>query len=88
MSIKATNQNVFILRDEAEKEKDGLLLPSIAVVKPHVGKIFSVGKKVNDPDIKHGIGKKAIFHQGTGQEIQYDVDTFIVLHADHILGVD
>ncbi len=87
-NIKAVNNNVFIIRDETESERGGLLLPSLSVQKPFTGTIFSVGKKVTDPDIKKGIGKKAVWHQTAGQEIEYEGNTFIALPEEHILGID
>lgn len=87
MAIKATNNFIFIIRDKTESEKGGLLIPTQSVEKPHSGIIFSCGKMVRDPDLKKAIGKTAIFHKTTGQEIEFEGDTFVVLPDEHILGI-
>jgi len=87
MPIKATNNFVFIIRDETEKEKGGLILPSSGKVKPDRGTIFSVGGCVPDLDIKRGKGQKAVFHKGIGFEIDIDGTTYLVLEANQILAV-
>jgi len=84
---KATNNFVFIIRDEVEKEKDGLFIPGKGRVKPHRGKMFSVGGKVTDPDIKKGEGKNALFHKGIGQEIEVDGTNYLVLMEHEIIGI-
>lgn len=87
-NIKAVNNFIFIIRDEEQTERNGLILPDAAVKKPHTGIIFSVGKTVKDMDLKKGIGKRAIWHQHTGQKIEYEGDEFIVLPEEQILGID
>ena len=88
MGLKATNTFVWIIRDKTESEKSGLLIPGTGREKPHTGKIFSVGKKVSDPDIKSGKGKTAIFHRGIGHEIDYKQTIYLVLNEAEIIGVD
>ncbi len=90
MSIpKATNFCVYIIRDEVEKEKDTLFIPKQGQVKPHRGKIFSIGSKVTDRDIIRGYkeGLKGIFHKGIGQEVDIDGTVYLVLEEIHIIGV-
>lgn len=88
MSIpKATNQYVFIIRDEVEKEKAGIIIPGKGRVKPSRGEIFSIGGKVTDPDIKKGKGMKAIFYAGIGQEIDIDGKIYLCLNEQEIIGV-
>ena len=84
---KAVNSFVFIIRDEIEKEKAGMFIPGQGRVKPHRGEIFSIGGKVNDPDIKGGKGKKALFHKGVGQEIEIEGAVYLVLMEHEIIGI-
>ncbi len=83
---KACNNFIFIIRDEVEKEKAGIIIPGKGRVKPSRGEIFSVGGKVTDPDIKNGKGKKAIFYAGIGQEIDIDGTVYLCLNEQEIIG--
>ncbi len=86
--ITATGKNVFILIDAEQTENNGLVLPDAAKKKAHTGIIYSVGKLVEDPDIKKGYCKRAIWHQHTGQTLEYEGTNFIVLPEEQILGID
>lgn len=87
MSIEAVNQFVFVIRDEAEKEIAGLVIPDAAIKKTTQGTIISVGTKVNDERIV--VGKKALFHKQSGQEIDFCGVEITVLNYEHyqVLGV-
>lgn len=85
---KATNNFVWVIRDKPEDEKSKLLLPGQGKEKMHTGTIFSIGVLVKDGNIKGGKNKKAIFHKGTGQEIEYLGETYLVLMDHMIIGVD
>lgn len=87
MPIKASNNYVFIKRDSLITEKNGLILPKSAAIKPHKGTIFSVGGKVTDPDIKKGVGLTALFHQGIGFEIEEDNEKYLVLQEHEIIAI-
>lgn len=88
MPIKATNNYIFIKRNEDIKEKNGLILPPTSKVKPHKGVIFSVGGKVTDPNIKKGVGLTALFHQGIGFTIEEENETFLVLQEHEIIAIN
>jgi len=88
MPHQATNDYVWIIRDKTETEKSGLIVPSNSREKPHTGTIFSAGATVGDPKVKGGKGKKAIFHRGIGQEVEYDGQIYLVMHGHEIIGVD
>ena len=88
MAIQATNNFVYIVRDEAESQVGGLIIPETGKVKPHKGVIFSVGEMAKDPKIKKGKGKIALFHRGVGFEIEYEDKTYLVLMDNEIIGVD
>lgn len=85
MEIQATNAYVWILRDKTETERSGLIIPTSGQVKPHEGIIVSVGELTKDRKIKKG--KKCLWHQMTGQEIEYDSVTYVVIESDRILSV-
>lgn len=85
--IQATNNFVFIIRDEAEKEKEGLIIPGQGQEKPHEGTIFSVGDLVADKKIKSGKGKKCLFFKGNGFDIPYQDKTYLVLESDRVVAV-
>lgn len=85
MSIKATNNCVWVIRDETPSEKGGLIIPSMGKKKPNTGLIFSVGELVQDKKIKEN--KKAIFHDGIGQHIEYDGKTYLILQGNEIIGI-
>lgn len=85
MSIEATNNFVFIIRDEIQKEKGGMIIPGQGRVKPNKGTIFSVGELTEDKKIKQG--KTAIFHAGIGFEIDYEGTVYLVLMDKEVIGI-
>lgn len=88
MPPKAVNTCVWIIRDKTESEKSGLLIPGQGREKPHTGTIFSIGSKVTDKEIKGGKNKKAIYHKGIGQTIEYKGTEYLVMQEHEIIGVD
>lgn len=84
---KATNTFVFIIRDEIQKKVNDLIIPGQGRTKPHRGEIFSIGGKVTDPDIKSGLGKKALFHQTVGFTIDVDGTDYLVLQESEVIAV-
>ncbi len=83
----ATNFSVFIVRDAVEKKVGEIVLPSMGRVKPHRGTVFSIGGKVNDPEIKKSKGKKVGFHQGIGYNMDIDGKEYLVLQESEIMCV-
>lgn len=86
MQPKATGLYVWIIRDETKSEQSGLLIPGAGREKPHTGTIHSFGDKVMDKDIT--TRKRAIFHKGIGQEIEYDGRLYLVMQEHEIIGTD
>lgn len=84
---KATNTYVFIIRDAVEKKMGNLVIPDQGAVKPHRGKVFSIGGKVTDPDIKKGQGKTVLFHKGIGFSIDVDGVEYLVLQESEVIGI-
>lgn len=87
MAIKAVNNFVWVIRDETEAEKSGLLIPSTGREKPHQGTIVSIGSLVKDKEIKAGKGKKALFHKGVGMEIPYEDKVYLVLNELEVIAI-
>ena len=83
--IQAVNNFAFISLDEIESESKGLIIPSSGKVKPNKGTIISVGEIIGDKKIKSG--KRCIFPKGVGWETDHEGETFLVLEAERIWGV-
>lgn len=87
MKIQAANNFVIIKRDDSESEKDGMVIPSKGIAKPHCGTILSIGYLVQDKNIKEGIGKKAFFFDGKCFDVPYDGEDYGVLADTDIIWV-
>jgi chaperonin GroES len=87
MKIQATNNFVWVIRDETPDTVSGIILPEDAKVKPHTGTIYSAGNKVEDDDIRNGEGKKCVWHKTVGMEIEFNEQTYLVLLGSEIIGV-
>lgn len=88
LQVKVTNNAVFVIRDKTETETTSkLFIPDKGREKPHTGVVYGVGGLVKDPEIKRSKGKKALFHKGTGQEIEFEGQTYLVLDASHVIGI-
>lgn len=85
--IQATNDFVFIIREKTQTEQSGLIIPSGGREKPHSGKVISIGSLVQDKTIKGGKNKTALFHKGTGFEIEYGGETYLVIESGKILAI-
>lgn len=85
--IQATNNFVFIVRDKAETEKGGLIIPGAGREKPHQGTIVSVGDLVQDKNIKKAKGKKCLFHKTVGWPIDFEGTEYLVLEGHQIIGL-
>jgi chaperonin GroES len=85
--ITATNNAVFIIRDETQTQKNGLFIPDSGKTKQHTGKVCSIGSLVEDKAIKSSTGKKVMFHAGIGFEIEYEGVTYLVLQGNEIIAV-
>ena len=86
MQPKATGTYVWIIRDETKSEQSGLLMLSGSREKPHTGTIHSFGEKVTDQDVI--TRRRAIFHKGIGQEIEYGGKAYLVVQEHEIIGTD
>lgn len=86
-NIKATNNYVWVVRDEIPTESNGLILPSVGKEKPHTGKILSIGGLVRDANIKGGKSKTCLFHKGVGQQIDFEGAEYLILEENHIIAI-
>lgn len=86
MNIKATNDNCWVIKEEAASETNGVLIPDSAKKSTHKGKIITVGKLVSDLSIKEG--KIAIFNKSAGFEIIEQGVSYTILSQIDIIGTD
>lgn len=86
MTIKASNNCVWVVRDTPLTEKGGILIPDSAKKSAHRGEIITVGKLVSDPSIKEG--RCAIFNKSSGFDIEEEGVVYTVLSQIDIIGTD
>lgn len=84
--LQAVGEFVYVIKDEAKTEHNGILLPELSVKKPNMGIILSVGEGVIDTNIVKG--KKAIFSKQVGSEIDlFDTEITVLNGNQQISGV-
>ena len=78
--------------EEEEQQVGGIIIPDTAKEKPQQGKVVAVGKgKVKEDggilpmDVKGG--DTILFGKYSGQEIKLDVDDYLIMREDEVLGV-
>ena len=86
MTIEATNDCCWVIREVSDSEKSGILIPDAAKKSAHKGLIITVGKLVSDKSIKKG--RIAIFNKSSGFEITEDGITYLILRQLDIIGTD
>lgn len=85
MPLKATNDNVLVVRDEATSELNGVFIPDEAKKKMHKGEIKTAGSLVSDKLI--AVGKTAVFNKSAGFEISEDGVDYLVLTQRDIIAI-
>jgi len=85
--IKATNNFVFVQRDEAEKEVGGLIIPKTGQTKTSKGVVLSIGGLVKDPNIKGSKGRSVLYHPTVGFGITFESVDYWVLMDSEIIAV-
>lgn len=85
--IKAVQNFVFILMDKASETTGELWLPEAGREKPTKGTIISVGSMVRDHNIKNHKNKECLFHAGTGFNITYEKETYLVVEGEKIIAL-
>jgi co-chaperonin GroES (HSP10) len=78
--LQAVGEFVYIIKDEAETHRNGLLIPEPSIKKPNVGVIISVGEGVQDKNICKG--NKAVFSKQVGSEIELFDTAITVLNGN------
>jgi len=84
-NLEAVGEYIHIIRDEAETERGGLLLPEGSLQKPNTGKIISVGDDIISDRIK--AGRTAIFNKQVGSQIEIFDVVITVINKQQLLGV-
>lgn len=85
-NLQAVGEFVYVIKDEAETHRGGLLIPEPSVKKPNIGIIISVGENVADKNIVKG--RKAIFSKQVGAEIElFDTEITVLNGNNQISGV-
>lgn len=87
MPIQATNDFVFVIREKAESEKSGIIIPDQGREKPNRGTVFTLGDLVQDKNIKKSKNKKCLFFKGTGFPIEFEGVEYLVLTANQIIAI-
>lgn len=84
--LQAIGEFIFIIRDVAETERGGLMIPEASIKKPVTGKILSVGEGVIDSNVKPG--RTAIFNKQVGNDLDlFDVEITVLNGNQQLLGV-
>ena len=86
MTIKATNNNLWVIREIPASEKGGILIPDSAKKSTHKGKIITTGKLVSDPSIKDG--RIAVFNKSAGFLLTEEGVEYTILTQGDIIGTD
>jgi len=86
MRIKASNDCLWVVRQIADSEKSGILIPDSAKKAAHKGLITTVGKLVSDPSIKEG--RIAVFNKTSGFELEEQGVVYTILRQIDIIGTD
>ena len=93
MNVRPLHDRIIVQRlDEGEQKVGGIIIPDTAKEKPQQGKVFAVGAgKVKDDgkrqplDVKEG--DTILFGKYSGQEIKLDVDEYLIMREEEVLGV-
>lgn len=76
--LKAKNNFIIVLRDEADDETgSGIGIPEEMRIKPQTGKVLSVGKLVQDRTIK--VGDTLVFNKTAGFILEFTGEDVLVL---------
>ena len=86
MTIVAANDCLWVIRQEPESERLGILIPDSAKKLFHKGTIISVGELVSDPNSKKY--EVAVFNKSAGFEIEEQGVRYLILRQLEIIGYD
>jgi chaperonin GroES len=93
MKIRPLNDRVLVQRTEEEtKTKGGIIIPDTAKEKPAEGKVIAAGNgRLGDDgkriplEIKKG--DRVLFSKYGGTEVKVDVEEYLIMREDDILGI-
>lgn len=89
MNIKANLDCIWVIREKAESERGGILIPDSALSKVHKGEIITVGETVMSiKESKVRVGRIAIFNKTSGFDIKEGDITYTILRLNDIIGTD
>jgi len=86
MTIKASNDCIWVTRQDADTKQGGIMIPDSAKKPVHKGKIITVGKLVSDDTISKN--RIAVFNKSSGFEIDEEGITYTILRQIDIVGTD
>lgn len=86
MTIKASNDCIWVTRQDADTKHGGIMIPDSAKKSAHKGKIITVGKLVSDTTIE--AGRMAVFNKSSGFEIEESGIIYTILRQLDIVGTD
>lgn len=86
MTIQASNNNAWVIREDSAVEQGGIMIPDSAKKNQHKGKIISLGKLFSDTNAK--LYELAIFNKSAGFEIEEEGVTYLILAQHEIVGYD
>lgn len=93
MSLRPLHDRVLIKRvEEQETAKGGIIIPDTAKEKSQEGEVIAVGtgKRLEDGTVvplEVKTGDRILFGKYSGAEIRLDVQDYIILREDEILGI-
>ena len=93
MKIRPLNDRLLVKRlAEEAKTAGGIIIPDSAKEKPAEGEVVAVGPgKLNDKGERVALqvtaGDRVLFSKYGGTEVKIDVDDFLIMREDDILGI-
>jgi len=93
MSLRPLHDRVLIKRvEEQETVKGGIIIPDTAKEKSQEGEViaFGTGKRLEDGTIvplEVKTGDRILFGKYSGAEIRLEMQDYIILREDEILGI-
>jgi chaperonin GroES len=93
MKLRPLGDRILVQRvEEEEKSKGGIIIPDTAKEKPQEGKVIAVGPGKLDEDGERipmdlKPGDRILFGKYSGSEVKIDLEEYLIMHQDDVLGV-
>jgi chaperonin GroES len=88
MKLKVIDDRLLVEREKVEDQKTagGIIIPDTAKEKPQLGTVVAVG---TDEELKDLVkkGDKVLFGKYTGDEIEFEHKTYLVVQRSDILAI-